>query len=94
MPYTLSSPTVLATDAACRPGGAEVLRTLAGVFRLADDAAVRLGLHALDVDPGAAERAWDAAEAADDAVPSTADVGLAATLGRLPSATALARSGL
>lgn len=94
MPYTLSSPTVLAVDAACRPRGLEVLRTVADVFRLTSADATHLGLHALDADGAATGRAWLAAEDADAAVPLTQDVVLSAAHGRLPAATALARSGL
>lgn len=94
MPYTLTSPTALAVDAACRVRAVELLRTIACVFRLDEAEATRLGLHALDDDVPAVERAWEVAAEVDAARPTTVNALLAAVPGGLPRAATLARTGL
>ncbi|MBO1750364.1 hypothetical protein J4G33_00945 [Actinotalea sp. BY-33] len=73
MVYTLSSPTVLASDAACQPRAVELLDTLSGVFRLTDRGVTHLGLHALDLDAPTVATAWESVVAADAAGLSTVD---------------------
>ncbi|NCT91198.1 hypothetical protein GXB85_09575, partial [Cellulomonas sp. APG4] len=94
MPYTLTSPTALVVDAACRVRAVELLGTLGRVFRLDDAEATVLGLHALDDDARAVERAWEVATEVDAATPSTVDTLLSAAPGALPRASTLARTGL
>ena len=71
MVYTLSSPTILAGDAATHPYAGQLLAALSAVFRLTDVGVTALGLCALDADPDATARAWELAERADAAVLTT-----------------------
>ena len=58
MVYSLSSPTLLASDAATHPYASQLLAALSAVFRLTEQGVTALGLCALDTDPEATERAW------------------------------------
>uniref|UniRef100_UPI0020292F9A hypothetical protein n=1 Tax=Actinotalea sp. C106 TaxID=2908644 RepID=UPI0020292F9A len=73
MVYTLSTPTLLASDAACQPRAVELLETLSGVFRLTERGVTHLGLHALDVEGAALDAAWESVMAADTTGASTLD---------------------
>ncbi|WP_407343916.1 hypothetical protein [Pengzhenrongella phosphoraccumulans] len=74
MPYTLSSPTVLAGDAATHPCANQLLAALSAVFRLTEQGVTALGLCALDCEPGSTVRAWQLAELADASALTTAHV--------------------
>lgn len=92
--YTLSSPTVLATDAACHPAAGELLETLSATFRLAPDALPHLGLAVLDLEPQRLHAAWRAVDALDAATPTTPSLLRAASRGEPGAALTLARSRL
>jgi len=70
--YTLSSPTILASDAATHPYAGQLLAALSAVFRLTDRGVTALGLCALDADAGLTARAWELAELADASALTTA----------------------
>ena len=70
--YTLSSPTILAGDAATHPYAGQLLAALSAVFRLTEQGVTALGLCALDADPEATARAWELAERADASALTTA----------------------
>lgn len=72
MVYTLSSPTLLASDAATHPCAVQLLAGLSAVFRLTEEGITALGLCALDADPDVTARAWDLAEHADASALTTA----------------------
>ena len=93
MVYTLSSPTVLAGDAACHPNAAEVLDVLSAAFRLTRSGVARLGMHALETtDPAATALAWGMAELVDAAAPSTSRTLRTVASGGLPATATLARA--
>lgn len=92
--YTLSSPTVLATDAACHPSAPELLSTLGDVFRLTETGVTHLGLCALDADPVPTALAWGVAELMDAATPSASRVLEAVTRNGPPAAATIARARL
>jgi hypothetical protein len=92
--YTLSSPTVLATDAACHPAARDLLATLSATFRLTDAALTHLGLAVLDVAPGERAAAWRALDGLDARTPTTPALLRAASHGGPGSARTLARSRL
>ncbi|MGV8967763.1 MAG: hypothetical protein ACOH2F_15965 [Cellulomonas sp.] len=72
MVYTLSSPTLLAGDAATHPHAVQLLAALSAVFRLTDHGVTALGLCALDADQDATAHAWDLAVYADASALTTA----------------------
>ena len=94
MVYTLSSPSVLASDVACHPCAGEVLAALSQVFRLTERGVTQLGLCALDADPVRTAVAWGMVELLDMVVPSTSAMLRASTTTGLPDAAALARTRL
>ncbi|GAB6899029.1 hypothetical protein [Kineosporia succinea] len=63
--YTLSSPTVLATDAAAHPGAVQVLRALSSAFRISQDGAYALAQAWHDRDEDATGVAWGMVELLD-----------------------------
>jgi hypothetical protein len=91
--YTLSSPTVLAGDAACHPNAAEVLDVLSAAFRLTRSGVARLGMHALETtDPAATALAWGMVELVDAAAPSTSRTLRSVASGGLLATETLARA--
>lgn len=92
--YTLSSPTVLATDAACHPAAGDLLAALGATFRLTGTALTHLGLAVLDVAPGERAAAWRALEDLDSRTPTTPALLRDAARGAPGSARTLARSRL
>ncbi|RYV52630.1 hypothetical protein [Pengzhenrongella frigida] len=72
MVYTLSTPTIIAGDAATHPYAGQLLAALSAVFRLTEQGVTALGMCALDADPDATARAWDLAEYADASALTTA----------------------
>ncbi|MCL3863264.1 hypothetical protein [Actinotalea sp. K2] len=94
MVYTLSSPTVLAVDAACHPCGAEILGALGDAFRLTERGVTRLGLRALDADHEATALAWGMVEMVDAGAVPTATTLRFPGAGRVPEAGVLARTRL
>ncbi|MBT0768748.1 hypothetical protein KIH74_07410 [Kineosporia sp. J2-2] len=56
--YTLSSPSVLATDAAAHPGAVQVLRAISSAFRITQDGAFALARAWQERDDTAADVAW------------------------------------
>ena len=81
MVYTLSTPTLLAGDAATHPYAIQLLAAISAVFRLTDQGVTALGLCALDADPDATARAWELAERADAAALTTAHALRTVTVG-------------
>ncbi|MGW6130741.1 hypothetical protein ACWFNE_12020 [Cellulomonas sp. NPDC055163] len=92
--YTLSSPTVLATDAACHPAARDLLGALSATFRLTDAAVTHLGLAALDAPPGDRAAAWRSVEEVDARTRTTPALLRDAAHGGPGTARTLARSRL
>lgn len=92
--YTLSSPTVLATDAACHPAARDLLGALSATFRLTGTALAHLGLAALDVAPGERAAAWRSLEEVDSRTRTTPALLRDAVQGGPGAARTLARSRL
>ncbi|GLY29665.1 hypothetical protein [Kineosporia sp. NBRC 101731] len=71
--YTLSSPTVLATDAAAHPHALPLLRGLSGAFRISEDGAYALAQAWHDRDESAHGVAWVLVALLDMNVPTMAE---------------------
>lgn len=88
--YTLSSPTVLATDAATRPEAVPVLRALSSAFRLTEDGALALAQAYHESDSQLLGVAWDSLQMLALATPSMPEALRAAGAASLPDPDELA----